>query len=180
MDYREELFDVVNRDDEVIQEAVSKKDLHVNDDITRIVTIYVRDRDNRVYIAQRSHTKEIDPLKFEAPAHGRVNTGEDYDTAAHREVAEELGVKLDTLTPVKKYYTSFDTNVGIRQHFKKLYIGTTSGDIEYEQREIETLKSFDSFQELFEYFDEHTEVFSSAIALDMKVLKDFLAQHTLN
>ncbi|MCA9352385.1 hypothetical protein KC866_03270 [Patescibacteria group bacterium] len=77
MDYRDELFDVVDKDDNVIKIGLQKDELHVNDDITRIVTIYVTDGNGSVYIAQRSPHKEIDPLKFEAPAHGRVNSGED-------------------------------------------------------------------------------------------------------
>jgi 8-oxo-dGTP pyrophosphatase MutT (NUDIX family) len=174
MDYRNETFDIVNREDKIIKKDVLKSDLHTNDDITRIVTIYVITKDNQIIVAQRSPEKEVDPLKFEAPAHGRVNSGEDYDTAAHRETLEELGVHLSELIPIDKYYTSYDTNVGIRQHFKKLYIARTEEKIKFEEREILTLKYFDSFDTLFDFFENNNEVFSSAIALDMKKLRDFI------
>jgi isopentenyldiphosphate isomerase len=173
MDYRNETFDIVNENDEIIRESILKGELHTNNDITRIVTIYVLTKDNKVVIAQRVASKEVDPLKFEGPAHGRVNSGEDYDTAAHREVLEELGVKLKELIPIEKYYTSFNSNVGIRQHFKKLYIAKTTEEINYEKREIETLKYFDSFDHLFNFFDENSALFSEAIALDMEKLKKY-------
>jgi len=173
MDYRDELFDVVDEHDN-IKTGLQKDELHVNDDITRIVTIYVTDGNGSVYIAQRSPQKEIDPLKFEAPAHGRVNSGEEYDDAAHREALEELGVTLHELIPIDRYYTVFHTNVGIRQHFKKLYIGKTKDDLVVEEREIHSIKDFQSFEELFNFFENNSDLFSNAIAVDMEKLKDFL------
>lgn len=180
MELRGERYDVVNRQDEVIKTGLLKNELHVNNDITRIVTIYVLDKDNRVYIAQRLANKEVDPMKFEAPAHGRVNSGEDYDTAAHREAKEELFVDLDVIIPVEKYFTAFETNVGLRQHFKTLYIAKTSQDVKFEPKEINTLKSFASFKELFEYFYNNKDIFSNAIELDMNKLKNFLSENALN
>jgi 8-oxo-dGTP pyrophosphatase MutT (NUDIX family) len=54
------------------------------------VTTYVFDNLGRVYIAQRSPSKAVDPMKYEAPSHGRVSSGESYEDAAKRETFEEL------------------------------------------------------------------------------------------
>jgi NADH pyrophosphatase NudC (nudix superfamily) len=49
-------------------------------------------------------------LKFEAPAHGRVNSGESYENAIIREAQEEIYTTLLNLKEVQYFYYEFDTN----------------------------------------------------------------------
>jgi isopentenyldiphosphate isomerase len=169
----EELFDIVDKEDNIIKKSVEEKDLHINNDITRVVTIYVFDKDNNFSISQRVASKKVDPLKFEAPAHGRVNTGEDYETAARRETLEELNVHLEKIVEISHHYLSFNTNVGIRQHFKKLYIGYTKEDIKKNSNEINDMKSFQSVEEFFSFYKNNKSLFSNAVELDICKLKSY-------
>lgn len=174
----EELFDIVDHEDRVIQTGVTKENLHPNNDITRVVTAHLFNNQGQLVIAQRVATKEVDPLKFEAPAHGRVSSGESYEDAMRREAQEELGIEFSHLIEVAHDYSSFDTNIGKRQHFRKLFLGFTHQDIHYEVQEIESLKTFCSFDELLSYHTENPELFSNAVAADLQCLKDFFANES--
>jgi len=166
-----ELFDIVDKNDNVIQVWLKESELHLNDDITRVVTTYIFDENWRVYIAQRSPEKIADPLKFEAPSHWRVNSWELYDQAARRETMEELWVDLVDLEEVNHYYVSFDTNVWLRQHYKKLFIWNIKSDIKINKQEIYKIESFDDIHAFFDFFEKNVDLFSSAIWYDLMHLK---------
>ncbi len=171
----EEYFDVVDKNDVVIKKGLTKEELHVNNDITRVVTLHLFNRDRKMVVAQRVATKKVDPLKFEAPAHGRVSSGEGYDDAVIRETKEELGVSLDSFIPIDHFYFSFDSNVGVRQHFKKLYLGFTRDEINFDPNEIKGLETFSSFEDFLVFYEENTEDFSGAVDHDIIRLKKFFA-----
>lgn len=171
-----ETYDIVDRDDNIIKTGILEEELHVNNDIMRVVTIHISDAQGRYYIAQRSPDKKIDPLKFEAPAHGRVNSWEEYETAAHREVFEELGVSELELKEIGYYYVSFHTNVWIRQYWKKLYISRCEALWYIDRSEIYDIKSFNSLEKLMEYYENNTDKFSNAIALDIPYIKEYLSK----
>lgn len=168
-----ERFDIVDKNDQVIQEWLLKEELHVNNDITRVVTIHISDAQGRYYIAQRSPDKKIDPLKFEAPAHGRVSSWEDYKHAAKREVQEELGIGEIELQEIGHFYMEFDSNMWIRRHWEKLYIWRCEVIWEYSRDEIYSLKSFNSLSELLVYYHENTHEFSNAAAFSIPYIEKY-------
>jgi len=170
-----ELFDVVDENDNIIKTGLREDELHVNNDITRVVTIYIYDREGKFRISQRVATKKVDPLKFEAPAHGRVSSGEEYLEAAKREIKEELGVEPYSILEVAKFKTKFDTNIGIRQHRDALYIAFVKDEIKYNREEINSIKEFDSYEEYREYYSNHLEEFSDAIKFGINELDKFFS-----
>lgn len=170
---QEERFDRVDKNDEVIQEWLLESEIHPNDDITRVVTIYLCDAQGRYYLAQRSPNKKIDPLTFEAPTHGRVSSGESYEHALIRETEEELYVKLIDFTEIAHYYYAFQTNIGHRQHWKKLYIWSCEKIESYNTEEIYQLKQFESIEKLVEYYETHLDRFSPAVTFDMQHIKNY-------
>lgn len=54
--------------------------------------VLVRDPDGRIYLHQRSDTKDWAPGQWDAAAGGVIVVGEIPDTSALRELAEELGI----------------------------------------------------------------------------------------
>ena len=172
----QERFDAVNKNDEILETGFLESELHVNDDITRVVTIHISDASGKYYIAQRSPNKKIDPLKYEAPAHWRVNSWEDYVTAAKRETLEELGIQELELEEIAHFYFSFDSNVWIRQHWKTLYIWKCKAIWEIDTTEVHALKSFENLESLIEYYEAHTGEFSKAVAFDIPHLKKYISQ----
>jgi len=91
---KKELFDIVDSDDKIIKVWLLESELHINDDITRVATAFVYDIHGFFLVWQRSELKKVDPLKLEAPAHGRVNSWETYEEAIKRETFEELWANI--------------------------------------------------------------------------------------
>ncbi len=87
----EELFDVVDHQDCVLGQA-PRSEVHAHRWLHRAVHIFVFNSRGDLLIHQRSATKDECPLKFTSSASGHLHAGEDYETAAVRELMEELAL----------------------------------------------------------------------------------------
>jgi isopentenyldiphosphate isomerase len=91
---RTELVDVVDDNDRVIA-TVSRAEMRARNLQHRAVSIAVLGTDGRLLVHRRAHTKDVWPSMWDLAAGGVVATGETYEDAARRELAEELGVVAD-------------------------------------------------------------------------------------
>ena len=92
LDNPDELFDLVDLDDQVIGQ-VRRGDAHRNPAlIHRSVQILVFASDGRLLLQRRSAAKDLYPGYYCASASGHVASGEEYANTAKREMAEELGI----------------------------------------------------------------------------------------
>jgi isopentenyldiphosphate isomerase len=89
----DEWFDVVNERDEVIRRA-TRREVHATGLWHRAVHILVFDDSGRVFLQKRSLLKDLSPGLWDSSCSGHLDAGEDYDTAAVRELGEEIGVRL--------------------------------------------------------------------------------------
>ena len=89
----EEYFDVVNERDEPVGRA-TRREVHARKLWHRAVHILVFDAAGRIFLQKRSMKKDISPGLWDSSCAGHVDAGEDYDTAAVRELGEELGLQL--------------------------------------------------------------------------------------
>ena len=89
----EEIFDIVNLHDQVIGQA-TRSVVHSTGLLHRAVHILLFNCCGELLVQKRAATKDTFPGCFDSSASGHLSTGEDYDTAAYREVNEELGVIL--------------------------------------------------------------------------------------
>lgn len=87
-----ELFDVVNERDEVVGQA-TRGEVHARGLWHRAVHVFVFDRHGRLFLQKRSLAKDKSPGLWDASCSGHVDAGELYDTAAQRELREELGLE---------------------------------------------------------------------------------------
>ena len=102
----EEMIDYVDENDLVIgncsrSEVKSMKKNH------RVVHIYIFNSKNELLICKRP--KEINyPNMWTSSAGGHVNSGEGYESAAYRELKEELGIEvsLKKMNKIKSFYPS--------------------------------------------------------------------------
>jgi isopentenyldiphosphate isomerase len=92
----EELVDIVDDDDTVIA-TVTRSEMRAGRLLHRSVGIAVISTDERLLIHRRSETKDIWPGMWDIAAGGVVASGESYEDAAHRELAEELGIDDATI-----------------------------------------------------------------------------------
>jgi isopentenyl-diphosphate delta-isomerase type 1 len=88
----DELFDVVDAQDRVTGQR-SRRDVHALGLRHRAVHLLVVNRAQAVFLQQRSRTKDLFPGRWDSSAAGHLGAGEDYDDAAGRELAEELGCR---------------------------------------------------------------------------------------
>ncbi|HEV2694299.1 MAG TPA: NUDIX domain-containing protein [Verrucomicrobiae bacterium] len=89
----DEIFDVVNERDEVIGQA-PRKEVHARGLWHRAVHVLVFNERGDVFLQKRSMKKDIAAGKWDSSSSGHLDTGEDYDTCAVREVREEIGLHL--------------------------------------------------------------------------------------
>ncbi len=87
----EEFFDIVNPHDEVIGRAL-RREVHASGLWHRAIHVLVFDRLGRVFLQKRSMLKDMAPGLWDSSCSGHVDSGEDYDAAATRELGEELGL----------------------------------------------------------------------------------------
>ena len=89
----EEIFDIVNERDEVIGQA-PRKEVHARGLWHRAVHVLVFNARGEVFLQKRSMKKDIAAGKWDSSSSGHLDTGEDYDACAVREVREEIGLEL--------------------------------------------------------------------------------------
>jgi isopentenyl-diphosphate delta-isomerase len=89
-----ELFDVCDEHDRVIGQA-PRGEVHARGLLHRAVHIWVFNSRGELLLHQRAATKDEFPLRYTSSASGHLAAGEDYLTAARRELQEELGLSGD-------------------------------------------------------------------------------------
>ncbi len=86
-----EVFDVVNERDEVVGQA-TRREVHARGLRHRAVHVLVFDAAGRIFLQKRSMKKDMSPGMWDSSCSGHLDAGEDYDSAATRELGEEIGV----------------------------------------------------------------------------------------
>jgi len=87
----EEIFDVVDLQDEVVGQA-TRAEVHVRRLMHRAVHVLVFNSQGEVFLQKRSLTKDKSPGLWDSSASGHVDSGEHYDACALRELREEIGL----------------------------------------------------------------------------------------
>jgi len=84
-------IDIVNEKDEVIGKELKSKKPELGF-ISRVVAIFVQDSNRKIIVCKRGSHKKIDANKYDLSAFGNVDSGENYEQAAARELKEETGL----------------------------------------------------------------------------------------
>ncbi len=94
MNERNEIFDVVNERDEVIGRR-PRSEVHRLGLMHRAVHVLVFNRRGEIFLQKRSLLKDRQPGVWDSSSSGHVDSGEDYDVCALRELREEIGLSLN-------------------------------------------------------------------------------------
>ncbi len=89
----EEWFDVVDERDAVVSRA-TRREVHSRGLRHRAVHVLVFNRAGELFLQKRSLRKDTAPGAWDSSASGHVDSGEDYDACAVRELREEIGLAL--------------------------------------------------------------------------------------
>ncbi len=90
MQSSEEVFDICDAEDRVIGQA-RRADVHARNLLHRAVHVWVFRSNGQLVAQRRSASKDQYPNTLTSSASGHLDAGEDYLTAAIRELEEELG-----------------------------------------------------------------------------------------
>jgi 16S rRNA (adenine1518-N6/adenine1519-N6)-dimethyltransferase len=87
----EEIFDVCDEHDQVLGQA-PRSVVHAQKRLHRAVHVFVFNSQGELLLQKRSASKDEYPLCYTSSASGHLSAGETYETAAPRELEEELGL----------------------------------------------------------------------------------------
>lgn len=132
----DERFALVDAEDRVIGDA-PRATVHGDNLLHRAVHILLFNDAGELFLQKRSRAKDRHPGVWDSSAAGHVDAGEDYDEAADRELAEELGVTAP-LERVVKLGASERTGM----EFIWLYRGRHNGPFRLAPNEIELGRFF--------------------------------------
>jgi isopentenyldiphosphate isomerase len=90
----EEIFDVVNERDKVIDRQ-PRNEVHRLGLKHRAVHVLVFNSRGETFLQKRSMNKDREPGKWDSSTSGHVDSGEDYDACAIRELREEIGLDVN-------------------------------------------------------------------------------------
>ncbi len=131
MTVTEELIDVVDTEDRVVRQA-SRAEMRRANLLHRAVYILVRNSRGELFVHQRTASKDVYPSYWDVTVGGVVAAGEDYEPAARREIAEEIGASCDTLIPLFEVrYRDAST-----QLIGKAFLARYDGPVVLQQEEI--------------------------------------------
>jgi isopentenyldiphosphate isomerase len=156
----EEIFDVVNDRDEVIAQA-PRREVHARGLWHRAVHVLVFNGRGDVFLQKRSMKKDIAAGKWDSSSSGHLDTGEDYDACAIREVREEIGLHL-AQTPQRVF--KIDARKETGWEFCWIYCCESEGPFTLHPEEIETGAWF-SPAAVTRWVQEKPEDFASAFIL---------------
>lgn len=165
----EEIFDIVNERDEVVGRA-PRSEVHTRGLLHRAVHVLVCNARGDLFLQKRSRTKDREPSRWGAACSGHVDSGEDYDAAAVRELGEELGWRPDQpLRRILRVEACRETD----QEFVWVYQCDGEGPFILHPDEIETGGWF-SREQIERWMSEHPENFTMSFGLLWRLLRDTL------
>ena len=154
----EDIFDVVNERDEVI-DSKPRSEVHRLGLLHRAVHVLVFNSRGEIFLQKRSMKKDRQPGLWDSSASGHVDSGEDYDTTAVREVWEEIGLRLATV-PTRLF--KIDARPETDQEFVWVYRCENEGPFELNREEIEKGGWFEA-EKVTRWMAEQPEEFASAL-----------------
>src|SRR5437764_15133662 len=162
----EEIFDVVNARDEVVGQR-TRSDVHRLGLQHRAVHVLVFNSRGQRFLQKRSMKKDRQPGLWDSSASGHVDTGEDYDTCAVRELREELGLELTAaLERMFKLPASPETD----QEHVWVYRCWAEGPFELNAEEIERGGWFTP-EQISKWMEKTPQEFASAMRLIWERMK---------
>ena len=118
----------------------------------------------RILLQKRSAQKEIQPGKWDTAVGGHLDAGEDYETAARREMREELGIVTDT--PLEHLFDDRIRNA-IESEDVRVFRVFHDGPFDFSRDEIDEVRFFTAGELLL---PENTEKFTPNLISELKML----------
>ncbi|MBR4108507.1 MAG: ribosomal RNA small subunit methyltransferase A [Akkermansia sp.] len=164
----EELFDVVNEADE-IQGQATRKEVHEHGLMHRAVHILVFNKKHDCLLQLRSPLKDRHPGVWDSSAAGHLDAGEDYETAARRELAEELGIEDARIIHLGNLPPTPETGM---EHVA-LYAALYNGKVHFPAAEISGVLPFPAAL-IDEWLERRPQDFANSFAACWRIARTML------
>jgi len=156
----EEIFDVVNAQDEVIGRK-PRNEVHRLGLMHRATHVLVFNKHGQVFLQKRSMKKDRQPGLWDSSTSGHVDSGEDYDACAVRELREEIGLRV---SEVPRRLFKLPASVETDQEHVWVYRCEAEGPFQLHPDEIERGDWFEP-AEVTRWMKERPDDFASALLL---------------
>lgn len=134
----QEILEVVDRDGRVLK-TLPRSHIHGDPSlIHRVVHVFVFNPGGELFLQKRSLKKDVAPGKWDTSVGGHMNPGEKPESAAHRELEEELGIQGTALTFL---YSYIHTNP-YETELVHTYSAVHEGKISFDRDEIDDVKAW--------------------------------------
>jgi len=161
----EDIFDIVNERDEVIDRK-PRSEVHRLGLKHRAVHVLVFNSRGQIFLQKRSMRKDRQPGLWDSSASGHVDSGEDYDGCAIRELREEIGLQLSKRPQrLFKIPACAETD----QEFVRVYRCEAEGPFDLNADEIESGGWF-APEKVTRWMKERPQDFASAWLLIWRLL----------
>lgn len=138
-DNQEEVYDVVNDQDEVVGTATRKQVHHNPSLIHRAAGAYIFNHQKQLLMQKRSKSKDMFPGYWAFSVGGHVDSGSTYDETVRREMREELGFEIPVV-PIQKVLQKEPEET----EFWQVYIGIHDGPFpDFNKTEADEVRFFD-------------------------------------
>ena len=135
---KEEIFEIVNGEDEVIG-CAPRKECHGNPSLThRVAHVLVHNTAGELLLQKRSQSKFIQPGRWDTSVGGHLEPGEGYEQAALRELNEELGITDVPVRFLRKYFMRNE----IESECVATFLVQWEGQVHFNEAEIEEVRFF--------------------------------------
>ncbi len=91
---KDELLDIVDKDDEVIGQCLKSEIYEKGLKNFRVVNAFLLNSEGKLWIMRRTNKPALFPLSLDMSVGGHVKAGESYIQALERELKEELNLDL--------------------------------------------------------------------------------------
>jgi isopentenyl-diphosphate Delta-isomerase len=158
----EEIFDVVNERDEVIGQA-PRREVHARKLWHRAVHVLVFNSRGEVFLQKRSMQKDTAAGLWDSSSSGHLDSGEDYDACAVRELGEEIGLIATGASQPRRLF-KIDACAETGWEFCWVYRCQREGPFQLHPDEIETGDWF-APEKVTSWIAERPQDFASAFGL---------------
>lgn len=159
----EEIFDVVNDHDEVVGQK-PRSEVHRLGLMHRATHVLVYNQRGQVFLQKRSMKKDRQPGLWDSSASGHVDSGEEYDACAIRELSEEIGLQV---AEVPRRLFKFAASPETDQEHVWVYRCEAEGPFQLQPDEIERGDWFEP-DEVTRWMKQRPEEFASALLMIWK------------
>ena len=142
-----------------ILKIVNREEAHKNNYNVRIAAVLVFNGNNDILLQKVSAKKNKDAGKWSYSAAGHVDAGEDYPTAALRELKEELGIDAE----IEEYIglsRTIDPTTKKKKSFHRAYKVIHNGPFVLDKNEADEVRFF-SIENLSSMTKSHPECFKA-------------------